>query len=159
MGFPIDFTRQCVPKMEQKGERYEDIRMSMIGNSWHVGVVSWLIGQLARSLGLGGFSTVQDIINATTPGRARDFCSMLLRPPHQGRLGKADQDASVQLVRKCFGARTLWYIQALTLLQSISDCEQVCPGDCGDGETSQGGGGSAREITSIFWNLGPSTPA
>lgn len=47
MGFPIDYTRQCVPKMEQKGENYEDIRMSMIGNSWHVGVVSWLIGQLA----------------------------------------------------------------------------------------------------------------
>ncbi|CAK9092743.1 unnamed protein product [Durusdinium trenchii] len=38
MGFPVDYTRQCAPKAEQKGEHYEDIRMSMIGNSWHVGV-------------------------------------------------------------------------------------------------------------------------
>lgn len=86
MGFPIDYTRQCVPKMEQKGDHYEDIRMSMIGNSWHVGVVSWLIGQLAHSLGLGGLTAVQDIINATTPGRARDFCSMLL--PRERLIGK-----------------------------------------------------------------------
>ena len=77
--------------------------MSMIGNSWHVGVVSWLVGQLSRSLGMGGLSAVQDIIDATTPGQARDFCSMLLRPPHQGRLGTGDSDSAVKLVRKCFG--------------------------------------------------------
>ena len=92
-----------MPKGDQRGENYEDIRMSMIGNSWHVGVVSWLVGQLSRSLGMGGLSAVQDIIDATTPGQARDFCSMLLRPPHQGRLGTGDSDAAEKLVRKCFG--------------------------------------------------------
>ena len=103
MGFPIDYTRQCVPKGERRGEGYEDIRMSMIGNSWHVGVVSWLVGQLSRSLGMGGLSAVQDIIDATTPGQARDFCSMLLRPPRQGRLGSGDSEAAVKLVSKRFG--------------------------------------------------------
>lgn len=89
---------------------------------------------------------MQDIINATTPGRARDFCSMLLRPPHQGRL---DPESSVRLVRKCFGfssmkGRISWYVQELTQHRSISDCARVYLDIYGDGATFLDGSGSAR---------------
>ena len=52
MGFPIGYTRHCVVKAEQQGQEYEDTRVSMIGNSWHVGVVAWLLGQLTQKLGI-----------------------------------------------------------------------------------------------------------
>ncbi|CAK9076967.1 Tyr recombinase domain-containing protein (Fragment) [Durusdinium trenchii] len=43
MGFPLDYTKNCVVKAEQKGRSYDDARLSLLGNSWQVGVVAWLI--------------------------------------------------------------------------------------------------------------------
>ena len=103
MGFPIGYTRHCVVKAEQQGQEYEDTRMSMIGNSWHVGVVAWLLGQLTQKLGIARSMSVQDIVKATTPGNASDFPSMLIRPPHQGRLSAAELGAEQRLVAKCLG--------------------------------------------------------
>ena len=82
---------------------YEDARMTMIGNSWHVGVVAWLIGRLTLQLGVASPLALQEIVEALTPGSARDFPSMLVRPPHQGRLGKAAMGAEERLVAKCLG--------------------------------------------------------
>ena len=43
MGFPVGYTAPCVPKAEQQGEKYDDSRLSLIGNSWQVGVIVWLL--------------------------------------------------------------------------------------------------------------------
>ena len=103
MRFPVGYTKHCVVKAEQQGESYEDARVSLIGNSWHVGVVAWLLGQLTQPLGVGPKMTLQDIVDAITPGKARDFPSMLMRPPHQGRLTVAQLGAEERLVAKCLG--------------------------------------------------------
>ena len=82
MGFPINYTKHCAVKAEQQGPEYEDARMSMIGNSWHVGVVAWLIGQLTQQLGVGPKMTLQDIVDATTPGKASAWGS----PPAKAKI-------------------------------------------------------------------------
>lgn len=97
VGFPIEYTKHCVVKAEQQGQTYEDARMSMMGNSWHVGVVAWLIGQLTQKLGVAPRMSLQDVVDAITPGKARDFPSMLIR------LGAAELGAEERLVAKCLG--------------------------------------------------------
>lgn len=54
MGFPLGYTRQWVPKFERRGQHYDDVRLSLIGSSWHVGVVVWLLAQLCSTLRLHG---------------------------------------------------------------------------------------------------------
>lgn len=50
MGIPV--TRPCVNKQLQKGAAWLDIRLTLVGNSWQVGVIAWLVHQLALKLGL-----------------------------------------------------------------------------------------------------------
>ena len=57
-----------------------DARLNLIGNSWQVGVVSWLIAQLAVLLGLIPPVGVQDIIDRLTPGKKETLQGLLLRP-------------------------------------------------------------------------------
>lgn len=102
MGFPVGFTAPCLPKNEQRGEAYEDSRLSLIGNSWQVGVIMWLLCQLCAPLGLCRFLSVGDIIKALTPGSATCLQTMLLRPPLH-RPGKVKATSSRGLVKKMLG--------------------------------------------------------
>ena len=52
MGFPLDYTASCLPKGQQKGDAYADLRHTLIGNSWHVSVITWLMKELFHPLGL-----------------------------------------------------------------------------------------------------------
>ena len=47
MGFPRDYTVQCMSKQHHGSEVHEDERKSLIGNSWNVTVVVWLLAQLS----------------------------------------------------------------------------------------------------------------
>lgn len=79
LGFPVGYTKNCVPKQEQRGSNYEDQRLTLLGNSWSVGVVAWLISQLVGPSGLGRIAGVQRIVDELTPGRSASFASMLMR--------------------------------------------------------------------------------
>lgn len=50
-----------------------DIRHSLVGNSWHVLVISWLMQQLFRPLGLTPVCELKDIRLAVTPGCERQL--------------------------------------------------------------------------------------
>eukprot|EP00438_Fugacium_kawagutii_P026107 Skav224735 [mRNA] locus=scaffold3343:16799:24817:- [translate_table: standard] len=65
MGFPLHFTAPCLPKHQQKGEDYNDCRLSLIGNSWCVPVVACLLEQLFARLGFIPHLSPQDILDAT----------------------------------------------------------------------------------------------
>ena len=43
MGFPRGYTTQCCPKGQRQGSTWLDERMSLIGNSWCVFVIAWLL--------------------------------------------------------------------------------------------------------------------
>ena len=51
-GFPLGYTQHCLPKAEQVGAAYSDIRKTLLGNSWSVPVVACFIKQLFTPLGL-----------------------------------------------------------------------------------------------------------
>ena len=81
MGFPPNYTLQCMKKELHGKPEHVDCRLSLIGNSWSVGVVAWLLHQLLHRLGLVSKLTIQDIVDEITPGKASQLQSLLLRPP------------------------------------------------------------------------------
>ena len=105
MGFPIGYTSRCFPKSKSGGADHNDARLSLIGNSWNVTVVVWLLSQLLARLGLGRELSVQDCVLATAPGQSSSLQGLLLRPPmsgHSVKSSRTSQDA-INLVRKLTG--------------------------------------------------------
>ena len=102
MGFPLEYTAPCVVKGARKGEDYEDARLTLIGNSWQVSVIVWLLCQLCAPLGLCEALTVQEIIQALTPGMGGRLQTLLLRPPLH-RPGSVKSKSSQSLLKKMLG--------------------------------------------------------
>ena len=69
MGFPPNYTLQCQKKEFHGTMGHTDSRLSLVGNSWSVGVIAWLLQQLLLPLGLTQPLSLQEIINELTPGR------------------------------------------------------------------------------------------
>ena len=107
LGFPVGYTRNCVPKGQQQGEAYEDIRLTLLGNSWHVAIVAWLIQQLTLPLGLCKTGDLQQLLRNLTPGQASDFSTMLTRPPLHGRHALVKEADTELLVKKLIGLSSM----------------------------------------------------
>lgn len=100
MGFPKGYTSQCRSKQYQTGQGYNDARLTLVGNSWNVTVVAWLLSQLGSRLGLNSAFSVQELVERTAPGCSRNLQTYLQRLPlnisgHQG-----DKSKEVSLVHK-----------------------------------------------------------
>ena len=102
MGFPIGYTAPCLPKGQQKGDEYEDARLTLLGNSWQVGVIVWLLAQLFAPLGLCGKLSVAEIIKRLTPGHSTQLQTLLMRPPFH-RPGQIKLVSSRGLTQKLLG--------------------------------------------------------
>eukprot|EP00435_Cladocopium_sp_Y103_P044210 s1097_g12.t1 len=63
LGFPVGYTEQCLPKQARHGDDWEDLRKTLLGNSWSVPVVALLLKQLFEPLGLAPSETVATIAN------------------------------------------------------------------------------------------------
>ena len=106
MGFPIGYTAACVPKSQSKGSEVNDTRLSLIGNSWNVTVIVWLLGQLLAPLGISPRVSPQEAVNCTSPGRGKALQTLLRRPKHVGhryQLPCASDQAALELNRKLTG--------------------------------------------------------
>ena len=103
MGFPHDYTKHCLPKAEQKGQDFEDCRLTLLGNSWHVVVVTWLVEQLGVQLGLIGRRSLQELVDTFVPGLGSSVFHVLTRPPLHGRLGACEGADQQALVKKFLG--------------------------------------------------------
>ena len=72
----------------------------MIGNSWNVTVVAWLLSQLGFIRGLNPSFSVQDLVDRTAPGCSKDLQTFLSRPP-LARVPRTQQDGKpLRLVKK-----------------------------------------------------------
>ncbi|CAL1153513.1 unnamed protein product, partial [Cladocopium goreaui] len=99
LGFPLNYTTGCFPKGEQKGEAYNDCRLTLLGNTWSVIVVACLLNQLLARLGLTPLRTPQMIIDQARPGHCSAVQGRLFRLPLNGpRAAKEDQ--SLELARR-----------------------------------------------------------
>ena len=81
MGFPAHYTQQCVPKAQRVGQAYEDIRKTLLGNSWSVPVVACLLKGLFEQLGIIPRISIQDLVSRASPGSGSSLQSVLQRPP------------------------------------------------------------------------------
>ena len=105
LGFPAGYTKQCLKKSEHDSTLHVDTRLSLLGNSWSVPVVTWLLGQLLFMLGLIQRKRVQDIVEAVTPGKGEFLQTLLLRPPL--RFSNMSFSPSTMLVKKLAGLTTI----------------------------------------------------
>eukprot|EP00438_Fugacium_kawagutii_P018348 Skav224069 [mRNA] locus=scaffold432:49200:52519:+ [translate_table: standard] len=80
MGFPKGYTRQCLSKARHDSTAHSDMRLSLLGNSWNVTVVAWLLSQLGALLGLNNRMSPQEVVARTAPGSTASFQGFLLRP-------------------------------------------------------------------------------
>ena len=81
LGFPSNFTKQCMVKSAHGTVAHKDCRLSLLGNSWSVPVVSWLLSQLLMTLGLIEPISLQQLVDRFRPGHSPSLQGMLLRPP------------------------------------------------------------------------------
>lgn len=52
LGFPLDYTRRCMVKSMEGKAAHNDCRLTLLGNSWSIPVVVYLLYCLFRTLGL-----------------------------------------------------------------------------------------------------------
>ena len=81
MGFPARYTEQCVRKQDRKQAWVDDLRKTLLGNSWAVPVVVCLLKQLFERLGLIRPLSIQELVNRLRPGGGTSLQSILQRPP------------------------------------------------------------------------------
>ena len=80
MGFPKDYTVACLAKRDQGSQKHLDTRLSLIGNSWNVTVVAWLLAHLGNVLGLNDALSLEEIVKRTSPASSTSLQSFLHRP-------------------------------------------------------------------------------
>ena len=100
MGFPRNFTMMCLPKSQQGSSAHLDCRLTLIGNSWSVPVVAWLLSQLGSPLGLNPPFTPQEIVQRCSPGASHNFYTFLQRPLMKAGRSVDSSGSEQSLVRK-----------------------------------------------------------
>ena len=105
MGFPSGYTKNCFTNKDprKRGLQYEDERMSLLGNTWSVPVVAWLLQNLLHGEGLCPPRSVQDIVDLVNPKNrsTRNLHHLALEqvPKEMARAGDGGIDAQRTLVR------------------------------------------------------------
>lgn len=51
LGFPVGYTIPCVGKQQRKTAEHDDLRKTLLGNTWSVPVVAFLLGELFSLVG------------------------------------------------------------------------------------------------------------
>ena len=66
----FQWTTQLVAsrKTGERGRPFLDVRHTLIGNSWHVPVIAWLLQQLCWPLSLTEHGTLADLVRSASPG-------------------------------------------------------------------------------------------
>ena len=100
MGFPLNFTATCLPKSKQQGRAYLDVRHTLIGNTWNVQVVTWLLSNLFNPLGLTSIRSASQVVSQLCPGRSSCLRGYLARPPIRVPRGPGLPDSQAILARK-----------------------------------------------------------
>eukprot|EP00438_Fugacium_kawagutii_P035919 Skav227992 [mRNA] locus=scaffold390:150806:154332:- [translate_table: standard] len=105
LGFPVGFTKQCMGKSFHGSASHRDCRLSLLGNSWNIGAVAWILSCLFSWLGIIEPLSVQQIVDRLTPGKAGTLSTLLVRPP----MGISTKTfaPSQRLVQKLMGLASL----------------------------------------------------
>ena len=100
LGFPLEYTAPCANKAGRGRQDYRDTRLTLLGNTWSVPVVAWLLGQLLFQLGFIPIMTPQDILDALMPGACPSAQGRLVRlplNPQRGQVADRSYDLAFKL--------------------------------------------------------------
>eukprot|EP00438_Fugacium_kawagutii_P033542 Skav210141 [mRNA] locus=scaffold268:21657:25180:+ [translate_table: standard] len=102
LGFPRDFTMASFAKAQQGSFEHEEKRLTLLGNTWCVPVVAWLLNHLGAVLGLHALRSPADIISRCAPGSTTNLQAYLLRRPMIGNkpVQSLRREQELQLVQK-----------------------------------------------------------
>ena len=100
MGFPLHFTAPCLPKGQHQGIRYWDARHTLVGNTWNVQVVTWLMAGLFAPLGLTVVDSLESVLRQTSPGRSDTLRGFLHRLPLNPPKGPSNPEHQATLASK-----------------------------------------------------------
>eukprot|EP00438_Fugacium_kawagutii_P001410 Skav219710 [mRNA] locus=scaffold776:167537:175718:- [translate_table: standard] len=100
LGFPVNYTAGCFPKSKRKTQEAEDERHTLLGNTWSVPVVAWLLSQLTAPLDLSPTLTPQQIVDKLRPQAQDPVRTALWRSPLRPIRGAAGPAPAVSLVQK-----------------------------------------------------------
>ena len=100
LGFPKGYTVHCLPKKHHDTVLHQNTRASLLGNSWTVTVVAWLLHHLGFALGINPRLEVADVVARTAPGCSRDLQTYLQRPAMRLRGAKTGTPAAGLSVQK-----------------------------------------------------------
>ena len=90
-----------MPKSHRVGSQYEDVRKTLLGNTWSVPVVAFLIKQLMELLGIMDPLPLQVLVARFTPGCGSTLGGILQRPPI--RRTPTDSPSSLNLAERMAG--------------------------------------------------------
>ena len=121
LGFPVRYTAPCVGKSLRKQADYNDVRLTLLGNTWSVPVVASLLSQLFARLGFIHSMTPQEVVNLTMPGQEPSVQGRLFRMP-LNMSKKPAPDASGDLA---FKLTNLISIKGEDILLSSSTTQQA----------------------------------
>ena len=98
MGLPRDYTLHASTKSFRKSHPLEadDIRMTLLGKSWHVGVVCILLQGLLQELSLAEPKPVQQITDALRPGTCESLSGLLFRASMGNRVPFQSSSDSIE---------------------------------------------------------------
>ncbi len=100
MGFPLNYTATCLPKSRQHGAAYLDCRHTLVGNTWNVQVVAWLLSCLFGPLGQTSVWGLPQVVEQLVPGRSANLRGYLARPPIRVPRGPGVPVSQAILARK-----------------------------------------------------------
>ena len=99
MGFPVGYTKPCCVKSERGTAGHSDKRHCLIGNTWCVPVVAFLLGSLFYLLGLCPLYSPQQLMDMLDPVQQTFLQSRLWRQPLRPLRGAASETGT-NLVRR-----------------------------------------------------------
>ena len=105
LGFPAGYTSQCMKKADHGSKAHEDCRLTLLGNSWAVPVVAWLLSVLFGRLGIIEPISLQQLVDRLRPGGDNRLQGLLRRPPLAR--STATTSPSHLLIRKLAGLASL----------------------------------------------------
>ena len=80
LGFPRGYTLQCLPKSRHGSDEHLATRLTLLGNTWSVPVIVWLLGHLGRVLGFHEYISGSKAVELTAPGSVSNLHTFLQRP-------------------------------------------------------------------------------
>eukprot|EP00438_Fugacium_kawagutii_P001652 Skav236323 [mRNA] locus=scaffold97:171922:176667:+ [translate_table: standard] len=81
LGFAPRYTATCKPKGQRKGEDYSDTRLTLLGNTWAVPVISCLLNPLFSLLGWFPRMSAQQVLDRFRPLQSQMMQGRLMRLP------------------------------------------------------------------------------